>query len=70
MVLKSMSTVPLNDGKYFGKITGELVDAKVHIEDDLVINVSFPVDGEFPGVDFPCVIKVNDGFADVYVKED
>jgi hypothetical protein len=69
MVLKSMSSVPMNDGTYFGKITGELVDAKVHIEDDIVINVSFPVDGEVNGKDVPAVIVVKDSYAVVHLED-
>jgi hypothetical protein len=70
MVLQSMTRVPINDGRYLGKITGELVDVQCPIvEEGVFITVSFPVDGEVLGIDIPAVIVVKDSYAVVHLED-
>lgn len=66
MSLKSMGIVPLADGYYKGKITGELVDTQVVIENDIIVNLSFLVDEEVIGKDVPVFVHVKDNQAEVY----
>lgn len=69
MILKSTGIVPMNDGKYFGRITGSLVDASVILFDDVFSTTSFHVEEEVMGIDIPVVIVVEDALADVYVED-
>ena len=69
MILESTSTVPMIDGKYFGRITGSLVDAHVKVADDIFYNVSFPVNDEVMGIDIPVIVVVKDSYASVHVED-
>lgn len=69
MILESTSTVPMTDGKYFGKITGGLVDAHVKVTEGVYYSVSFPVNDKVNGKDIPVVIMVKNSYANVHVEE-
>lgn len=69
MMLKSSGRVPMDDGQYYGKITGDLVDVRVILFDDVLSTTSFIVEKEVMGIDIPVTVIVKDALANVYVED-
>lgn len=69
MGIRSMGIVPLPNGYYKGKITGDYVDTQVVIEDGIIVNLSFLVDEGVIGEDVPVFVHVKDNQAEVYLDK-
>lgn len=69
MSLRSMGIVPLPNGYYKGKITGDYVDTQVVVENDIIVNLSFLVDEGVIGEDVPVFVHVKDNQAEVYLDK-